>query len=63
VRSTGRGTPPKPRSSALVSLKNYPLEKLVAFIDWAPFFQAWDLAGKYPDILRTAWSAKPRATC
>ena len=44
-------TPPKPRSIGLTSLKNYPLEKLVPFIDWAPFFQAWDLAGKYPDIL------------
>ena len=35
-----------------MSLKNYPLEKLVPFIDWAPFFQTWDLAGKYPDILQ-----------
>src|SRR6185295_9525179 len=35
----------------LVALKNYPLDRLVDFIDWAPFFQAWDLAGKYPDIL------------
>jgi 5-methyltetrahydrofolate--homocysteine methyltransferase len=43
--------PPKPKQLGLVSLKNYPLEKLVPYIDWAPFFQAWDLAGKYPDIL------------
>jgi 5-methyltetrahydrofolate--homocysteine methyltransferase len=43
--------PPRPRSLGFASLKNYPLEKLVDFIDWAPFFQAWDLAGKYPDIL------------
>jgi 5-methyltetrahydrofolate--homocysteine methyltransferase len=35
-----------------MSLKNYPLEKLVPYIDWAPFFQTWDLAGKYPDILQ-----------
>jgi 5-methyltetrahydrofolate--homocysteine methyltransferase len=34
-----------------VALKNYPLERLIDFIDWGPFFQAWDLAGKYPDIL------------
>ncbi|MGK2874745.1 MAG: methionine synthase, partial [Nocardioides sp.] len=44
-------TPPAPRALGLTSLKNYPLEKLVPYIDWAPFFQAWDLAGKYPDIL------------
>jgi 5-methyltetrahydrofolate--homocysteine methyltransferase len=44
--------PPRPKQPGLVSLKNYPLEKLVPFIDWAPFFQTWDLAGKYPDILQ-----------
>jgi 5-methyltetrahydrofolate--homocysteine methyltransferase len=45
-------TPPKPKQPGVMSLKNYPLEKLVPFIDWAPFFQTWDLAGKYPDILQ-----------
>src|SRR5690349_13813178 len=44
--------PPAPRTRGVVALANYPLEKLVPFIDWAPFFQAWDLAGKYPDILQ-----------
>src|SRR4029077_13191080 len=44
--------PPKPAQLGVMTLRNYPLEKLVPFIDWAPFFQAWDLAGKYPDILR-----------
>jgi 5-methyltetrahydrofolate--homocysteine methyltransferase len=44
-------TPPRPKSLGVVALKNYPLEKLVDFMDWAPFFQALDLAGKYPDIL------------
>jgi 5-methyltetrahydrofolate--homocysteine methyltransferase len=43
--------PPRPRQLGVMALKNYPLEKLVPFIDWAPFFQTWDLAGKYPDIL------------
>jgi 5-methyltetrahydrofolate--homocysteine methyltransferase len=43
--------PPKPRQPGLASLKNYPLEKLVPYIDWAPFFQTWDLVGKYPAIL------------
>jgi 5-methyltetrahydrofolate--homocysteine methyltransferase len=44
--------PPAPKQLGLTSLKNYPLEKLVPFIDWAPFFQTWDLAGKYPEILK-----------
>ena len=53
--------PPKPSHRGLLSLKNYPLEKLVPFIDWAPFFQAWDLAGKYPDILEDAGGGRGRA--
>jgi 5-methyltetrahydrofolate--homocysteine methyltransferase len=27
-----------------------PLEKLVPYIDWSPFFQTWELRGKYPKI-------------
>ena len=27
------------------------LEDLVPYIDWGPFFQTWDLAGKFPQIL------------
>ena len=46
--------PPKPRHHGLLALKNYPLEKLVPCLDWAPFFQAWDLVGKYPAILDDA---------
>jgi 5-methyltetrahydrofolate--homocysteine methyltransferase len=32
-------------------LDNFPLEKLVERFDWSPFFQAWELHGKYPRIL------------
>ena len=46
--------PPVPRELGVTALANYPLEKLVPFIDWAPFFQAWDLAGPYPAILDDA---------
>jgi 5-methyltetrahydrofolate--homocysteine methyltransferase len=31
-------------------LDSIPLEELVPFIDWSPFFQAWELKGKYPRI-------------
>ena len=31
-------------------LEDYSLEKLVEYIDWSPFFQAWELRGKYPKI-------------
>jgi 5-methyltetrahydrofolate--homocysteine methyltransferase len=30
---------------------NFPLEELTAYIDWTPFFQTWELHGKYPNIL------------
>ena len=28
-----------------------PLAELVPFIDWTPFFSAWELKGRYPDLL------------
>lgn len=31
--------------------RNYDLNELAQYIDWGPFFQTWDLAGKFPDIL------------
>ena len=31
--------------------KNYDLAEIAKYIDWTPFFQTWDLAGKYPQIL------------
>ena len=30
---------------------DYPLSEIVPYIDWTPFFQAWELHGKYPKIL------------
>jgi 5-methyltetrahydrofolate--homocysteine methyltransferase len=44
--------PARPKHLGRTALKNYPLEKLVPFIDWGPFFQTWDLAGRFPDILK-----------
>ncbi|MGH8052461.1 MAG: methionine synthase [Stenotrophomonas sp.] len=44
-------TPPIPASPGLHVFDNYPLEDLLPVIDWTPFFQAWELAGKYPAIL------------
>ncbi|WP_341677151.1 methionine synthase [Niveibacterium sp. SC-1] len=44
-------TPPKPEVTGLHALRNMNLATLVDYIDWAPFFQTWDLAGPYPAIL------------
>lgn len=34
------------------TLSDYPLEEIVRYIDWTPFFSAWELAGKFPAILQ-----------
>jgi 5-methyltetrahydrofolate--homocysteine methyltransferase len=46
--------PPKPAKLGVTVLKNYPLEKLAACIDWGPFFQTWELSGPYPAVLDDA---------
>ncbi len=46
--------PPKPAFIGTKALNAYPLEKLVPYIDWSPFFQTWDLWGKFPQILNDA---------
>jgi 5-methyltetrahydrofolate--homocysteine methyltransferase len=43
--------PVKPSFSGVRSFDNYPLEELVPYIDWTPFFASWDLIGRYPAIL------------
>ncbi len=44
--------PPQPKSLGIQVFENYPLAELRERIDWSPFFQAWELAGKYPKILQ-----------
>ncbi|KAA2286359.1 methionine synthase [Arenimonas fontis] len=43
--------PPPPRRPGLTVFDDYPLAELVDCIDWTPFFQAWELAGRFPAIL------------
>ena len=43
--------PPAPNQPGLHVFDDYPLQELVELIDWTPFFQAWELAGRYPAIL------------
>jgi 5-methyltetrahydrofolate--homocysteine methyltransferase len=45
-------TPPQPKFIGRRVFRNQDLSELAACIDWAPFFQTWDLAGKFPDILK-----------
>ncbi len=44
--------PPLPKFVGRRVFKNFDLTELAACIDWGPFFQTWDLAGRYPQILQ-----------
>jgi 5-methyltetrahydrofolate--homocysteine methyltransferase len=46
--------PPRPRALGVTVFDDFPLEALVAAIDWTPFFQTWELSGRYPEILDDA---------
>ncbi|MFN8575778.1 MAG: methionine synthase [Candidatus Sericytochromatia bacterium] len=41
----------KPKKLGITVFKNFDLKELVNYIDWTPFFFAWELAGKFPQIL------------
>ncbi|MBN8605975.1 MAG: methionine synthase [Caulobacterales bacterium] len=43
--------PVKPSFLGVREFKNFPLEELVPYIDWTPFFASWELIGRYPAIL------------
>ncbi len=43
--------PPVPKFIGRRVIRNIDLAELLPFIDWTPFFQTWDLAGKFPAIL------------
>ena len=43
--------PVKPKFIGNKVIDNFPLDTLVSYIDWSPFFHTWELAGNYPAIL------------
>ncbi|GAB2862594.1 methionine synthase [Nocardioides pacificus] len=43
--------PPAPRSPGVHVLSSYDLGALRDYIDWQPFFNAWEMKGRFPDIL------------
>jgi len=46
--------PPVPSWLGVRQFKDYSLSEIAAYIDWTPFFQSWELAGRYPAILQDA---------
>ena len=43
--------PPRPDFLGTRVIERMPLDELVPWIDWSPFFSSWQLTGKYPDVL------------
>jgi len=43
--------PLMPNINGIKVFEDYPLDELVDYIDWSPFFHAWELKGTYPKIL------------
>ena len=43
--------PPAPRRPGVTVFDSWPIAELVRYIDWTPFFQTWELAGRWPEIL------------
>ena len=43
---------PTPGILGTQPLNDFPLTEIVPYIDWSPFFMTWELAGKYPHILK-----------
>jgi len=43
--------PPAPRQPGVHVLDDYDIEELREYIDWQPFFNAWEMKGRFPDIL------------
>ena len=47
----GNYEPVKPSFLGIKVIERFPLDTLVWYIDWSPFFQTWEMAGSYPKIL------------
>ncbi|MCL8025855.1 methionine synthase [Nocardioides bruguierae] len=45
--------PPVPATPGVHVLADYPISELREYIDWQPFFNAWEMKGKFPDILNS----------
>ena len=46
--------PPAPRQPGVQALQDIPLQELRDYIDWMPFFNAWEFSGRFPAILDDA---------
>ena len=51
-------TPPLPKVSGVQVFDDYPIAELRDYIDWQPFFNAWEMKGRFPDILNNPASGE-----
>ena len=42
---------PEPCAPGITAFRDFPLADLIEYIDWTPFFQTWELSGRFPAIL------------
>jgi len=54
--------PVKPKFLGTRVIDDFPLDTLVWYIDWTPFFLTWELSGRYPAILSDAVVGKEAST-
>ncbi len=47
-------SPAAPKSPGVINLEGIDLNELIPYIDWQPFFIAWEMHGKFPQILSDA---------
>jgi 5-methyltetrahydrofolate--homocysteine methyltransferase len=47
-------SPPAPKQLGVQVFNDFPLEELRDYIDWTPFFHAWEMKGSYPKIMNDA---------
>jgi 5-methyltetrahydrofolate--homocysteine methyltransferase len=53
--------PPRPEFTGVRLIEDIPLSSLVPYVDWSPFFSAWELRGTYPRIFENeVWGSKAR---
>ena len=50
--------PVEPKTLERQLILNFPIEDLIEFIDWTPFFKAWELPGRYPNVLSSTHTKK-----
>ncbi|MGI9156013.1 MAG: vitamin B12 dependent-methionine synthase activation domain-containing protein, partial [Marmoricola sp.] len=50
--------PPEPARPGIQVFEDYDLAELREYIDWQPFFNAWEMKGKFPDILNNPASGE-----